>query len=125
MLRNNLWKLTFTLAIVAWALATLLPLQDRPFADYAKASATAKTAEFAKLMDEAASRKQSGQAMSEFVALKQIGKERRLDLSQYFPDIRLEEKLKNIEKRNEGRIKERAVLRAKLEQENNEKKGIK
>jgi SecD/SecF fusion protein len=101
MLRNNLWKLTFTLAIVAWALATLLPLQDRPFADYAKASATAKTAEFAKLMDEAASRKQSGQAMSEFVALKQIGKERRLDLSQYFPGIRLEEKLKNIEKRND------------------------
>ena len=44
MLRNNLWKLTFTLAIVAWALATLLPLQDRPFADYGKASAPAHTA---------------------------------------------------------------------------------
>ena len=101
MLRNNLWKLTFTLAIVAWALATLLPLQDRDFADYAKATATAKTSEFAKLIDEAKARTQSGQAMSEFVALKQIAKERRLDLSQFFPDIRLEEKLKNIEKRND------------------------
>ena len=101
MLRNNLWKLTFTLAIVAWALATLLPLQDRDFAEYAKATATAKTSEFAKLIDESKARMQSGQAMSEFVALKQIAKERRLDLSQFFPDIRLEEKLKNIEKRND------------------------
>jgi|LakMenEpi03Aug12_release.lakeMendotaPanAssembly.Ray.scaffolds.fasta_scaffold99238_10 hypothetical protein len=38
---------------------------------------------------------------------------------------RLEICIENIEKRNEGRIKERAVLRAKLEQENNEKKGSK
>lgn len=38
---------------------------------------------------------------------------------------RLELCIENIEKRNEGRIKERAVLRAKLEQENNQKKGTK
>jgi cell division protein FtsL len=38
---------------------------------------------------------------------------------------RLELCIENIEKRNEGRIKERAVLRAKLEQEKNEKKGTK
>ena len=38
---------------------------------------------------------------------------------------RLETCIENIEKRNEGRIKERAVLRAKLEQETNQKKGIK
>jgi len=37
---------------------------------------------------------------------------------------RLEDCIENIEKRNEGRIKERAVLRAKLEQEN-QKKGTK
>ena len=39
--------------------------------------------------------------------------------------FRLEDCIENIEKRNEVRIKERAVLRAKLEQENNEKKGTK
>ena len=39
--------------------------------------------------------------------------------------FRLEDCIENIEKRNVGRIKERAVLRAKLEQENNEKKGAK
>ena len=38
---------------------------------------------------------------------------------------RLEICIENIEKRNEGRIKERAILRAKLEQENNQKKGTK
>ena len=38
---------------------------------------------------------------------------------------RLDACIENIEKRNAGRIKERAVLRAKLEQENNEKKGTK
>lgn len=38
---------------------------------------------------------------------------------------RLEICIENIEKRNEGRIKERAVLRAKLEQENNQNKGTK
>jgi SecD/SecF fusion protein len=101
MLRSNLWKLILTLAILAWALATLLPLQDIPFADYVKAGATAKKAEFAVLLEEATARKNAGLAPSEFVALKQIGKERRLDLSQYFPDIRLEDKLRNIEKRND------------------------
>jgi cell division protein FtsL len=37
---------------------------------------------------------------------------------------RLELCIENIEKRNEGRIKERAILRVKLEQEN-QKKGTK
>jgi SecD/SecF fusion protein len=101
MLRRNLWKLTFSLILVAWALATLLPLNDRPFADYVRAEATAKPAEFAKLLDEAATRRQAGQASSDFVALKQIGKERKIDFSQYFPGLRLEESLKNVEKRND------------------------
>jgi hypothetical protein len=38
---------------------------------------------------------------------------------------RLEDCIEKIEKRNEGRIKDRAILRVKLEQENNEKKGTK
>jgi len=38
---------------------------------------------------------------------------------------RLELCIKNIDKWKKGRIKERAVLRVKLQQENNEKKGSK
>jgi SecD/SecF fusion protein len=101
MLRRNLWKLTFSLLLVAWAISTLLPLQDRPFADYIKAEASAKPAEFAALLNEATARKDAGLAQSEFVALKQIGKERKIDFTQYFPHLRLEESLRNIEKRND------------------------
>lgn len=101
MLKRNLWKILLSLAMVVWAVAELLPLKDTPFVDYARAHATAKSADFAKLLDEASARKKDLKAVSEFVALKQIGKERKLDLSTYFPDVRLEKTLTNIEKRND------------------------
>jgi SecD/SecF fusion protein len=101
MLKRNLWKIVLSALIAAWAVSELLPLKDEAFAAYAKSHATAKTAEFAKLVDEATARTKAGTAGSEYVALKQIGKERKLDLTQYFPGIRLESTLKNVEKRND------------------------
>ncbi len=101
MFRRNLWKISLSLLLVVWAVSTLYPLKDQPFPDYARSHAGAKPADFARLLDEAAARKKAGTAPSEFVALKQIGRERKLDLTDYFPDIRLESKLKNIEKRND------------------------
>ena len=100
MLKRNLWKMTLSLAIVVWALASLLPLQDRPFADYVKTEVGAKPAEFAALMKEASDRTSSGRAPSVFMALKQIGQERKIDLAQYFPEIQLESSLRNVERRN-------------------------
>ncbi len=100
MLKRNLWKILLSLALLAWAVSELIPLQDVPFVDYARSHATAKPAEFGKLLDEAIATKKSGKSASEFVALRTIGKERKLDLSQYFPDIRLEDTLRNVEKRN-------------------------
>lgn len=101
MFKRNLWKLVTCLAVLVWAITQLIPFKDEPFVDYTRTHAQAKPAEFAKLLDEAAARKKSLQAPSEFVALKQIGKERKLDLSQYFPQVRLEETLRNVEKRND------------------------
>lgn len=101
MLRRNLWKLILSLAILGWAVATLLPLKDQPFPEYIKSQASAKTAEFASLVDEASAIYAAGQAPSEFVALKRIGKERKIDLAQYFPHVRFEDKMRNIEKRND------------------------
>lgn len=101
MLKRNLWKILLSLALMAWAISELLPLQKTPFPDYVRTHVTAKPAEFSKLLDEAIARKNNRQAPSEFVALKDIGRERRIDLSQYFPDIRLESTLRNIEKRND------------------------
>ena len=101
MLKRNLWKLVLCLAILAWAVMQLVPIKDEPFVSYIRTHASAKQAEFAKLLDEAAARKKDLKAPSEFVALKQIGTERKIDLSQYFPQIRLESTLKNVEKRND------------------------
>lgn len=101
MLKRNLWKLLLSIAIMGWAVASLLPLKDQDFPDYAKSAATAKTAEFASLVDEASALHAAGEVPSAFVGLKQIGKERKIDLTQYFPDMRFEASLTNIAKRNE------------------------
>lgn len=101
MLKRNLWKLTLSLAIVLWAVSELLPLKDQPFDQYVKSEASAKTTEFTALLQEAGDRVSSGRAQSVYVALKQIGQERKLDLSQFFPEIKLEASLKNVEKRND------------------------
>ncbi len=110
MLKRNLWKLLTSLVIVAWAVMQLIPVADTPFVDYARTHAAKKEitvgtekVTFAKLVDEAAARKKADpkSTPSEFVGLKQIGSERKIDLSQFFPGIRLEDKLKNIEKRND------------------------
>jgi SecD/SecF fusion protein len=103
MLKRNLWKLVLCLAVLAWAVMQLIPFNDEPFVDYVRTHASAKQAEFGKVVDEAVARNKSQplQTQSVFVGLKQIGNERKLDLSQYFPHIRLEDTLKNVEKRND------------------------
>jgi SecD/SecF fusion protein len=101
MLRQNLWKLILSAVIVLWAVFSLVPLKDQPFDDYVKSAATAKSAQFTNLMTKVADRVKSGQATSTFVALKQVGREEKIDLSQFFPQIRLEDTLKNVEKRND------------------------
>ena len=100
MLRRNLWKLILSAAIVAWAVSSILPLRDRDFGQYVRNEAGAKQAEFIQLMNKASQRVQAGRAPTVFVALKQIGTEEKIDLSQFFPQIRLEANLKNVEKRN-------------------------
>jgi len=99
MFKRNLWKLTLSVAFALWAVWTLLPLNDQPFSEYAKSQSRAKTAEFASLLKEASDRRAAFPVTSEFVALKQIAKERKIDLSQYFPDLNLGD-VQNIEKRN-------------------------
>ncbi len=90
MLKNNLWKLIASAVIAFWAVSELLPLKDVPFPAYARRHATAKPGEFGKLMDEAAARVKAGRAPAELVALKQIGNERKIDFTQYFPGIDIE-----------------------------------
>ncbi|HVW20469.1 MAG TPA: protein translocase subunit SecD [Opitutaceae bacterium] len=101
MLKRNLWKLLASLVIAGWAVYEILPLRDIPFPVYAREHATAKQAEFGKLLDEAALRAEHSKPPSVYVALKAIAKERKIDLTQYFPDIGIESTLKNVDKRND------------------------
>ena len=100
MFKRNLWKIVLSLAIAGWAASELIPIADVPFPTYVREHATAKTDEFNTLLNKAADMKKSGAAPSEFVALKEIGRDQRIDLSQFFPGIRLEDTLRNVEKRN-------------------------
>src|ERR1035438_2144356 len=100
MFKRNLWKIVVSLVLTGWAVSEILPLRDIPFPAYARTNATARPAEFGALLAKAAELKKSGAAPSEFMALKQIGHDQKVDLSQFFPDIRLEESLKNVDKRN-------------------------
>ena len=100
MLRQNLWKVILSAIVLLWAVLGLIPLKDQPFGDFVKDKASAKSAQFSTLMTKVSERVKSGQAGSTFVALKQIAREDKVDLSQFFPEIRLEDKLKNVDKRN-------------------------
>jgi len=100
MFKRNLWKIVLSLVITGWAASELLPLRNVQFPVYARKHATAKVAEFDGLLDKAAARVKSGAAPSDFMALKQIGHDSKIDLSQFFPDIRLEASLRSIDKRN-------------------------
>ncbi len=105
MFKRNLWKIVLSLAILGWAIDALLPLKDVPFPVYARDHATARRDEFNKLLDQAAAMKKSGAAPTEYVALKEIGHQQKIDLSQFFPRVRLEETLKNVGKRDDILLK--------------------
>ncbi len=114
MLKRNLWKLTLSFIIVLWAVFELHPLKDQPFVSFARTQPTTKASDFNKLLDEAIALNKSDNRKypSEYVALKQIAKERKIDLSVYFPGMGIEDSLKNLEKRNDIVLKE-LLLRGK------------
>jgi SecD/SecF fusion protein len=104
MFRRNLWKLTLSVAILLWAVYTLSPIKDRDFETYLRSVVGAKQSDFTALMakvdDRIAAAKASGKTISAYSVLKQMGREENIDLSQFFPQLRIEETLKNVEKRD-------------------------
>jgi SecD/SecF fusion protein len=101
MFRRNLAKLIATFVLVIWALASLFPLADRPFNDFIQAQVRHDGERFGELMRRAAAEVEAGRHPSAFMALKAIANHEKIDLSQFFPQIRLESSLRNIEKRND------------------------
>jgi SecD/SecF fusion protein len=101
MFKRNLWKIVLSLVIAGWAASELIPLRDVGFSEYARKHATARTGEFDTLLGQAAALRKSGAAMSDILALKQIANDSKVDMSQFFPGIRLEDTLRNVRKRND------------------------
>ncbi len=101
MYKRILWKFALTAVIMLWAAFNMVPFTETKFETYLKQEATAQRDELLKLIDRAAQRVQEDKAPSVFVALKQIGREERIDMSKFFPEVRLEKSLRNIEKRND------------------------
>ena len=95
-----LWKLIVSLLVLAWALITMLPIQDTPFEQFVVQKVSADKEGFDALAKKAADRIASGQSPSLYVALGQIAKEEQLDLAHFFPQYNLSD-IANVNKRNE------------------------
>jgi SecD/SecF fusion protein len=99
MFQKFLGKSALSIIVLLWALWNLIPLNDRPFNDFIAHRATTQIDEFSGLLSQAKLRVQLKQSPSVFVALKDIAKMEKIDLSSYFSDIKLQD-IKNLDKKN-------------------------
>lgn len=97
---NILSKLVISTVVLAWAILNIFPIRDTPFYEYLTTRPTTKPAEFHEILKKANDRVQEHKAPSLFVALSEIGKEKAIDYSAFFPKINLAD-IKNIDNRNE------------------------
>ncbi len=96
---KHLWKLLLTIVIVGFSLSYLIPLEDQDFAEFLREASD--NPEFTEILDRAVELEEGDtKVVSVYMALKTIGTEEKIDLSQYFPQINLERSLRNVDKRN-------------------------
>ncbi len=93
------WKLLLTLAVLAWSVLNLIPFQDTPFEDYLRKEAVAGP-ELDALTSKARALVDAGEVPSFFVGVKRVAERDEIDVSRLFPEIRMEESLTNLKKRN-------------------------
>lgn len=94
------WKLLLTAVLAAWAVSNLFPLQETPFPDYIREAASDHQEEFNQLMDRAEQRASDDIGITEFMALRDLVNSEEIDLHRFFPQLNLEESLRNIQRRN-------------------------
>ncbi len=93
-----IWKLLVSVLVVGWALANLLPLEDKDFGDYLEARATANPVEYTAFLERAKANVNDETPL--ILAVKQTANAEKLDLyGEFFPEVNLVE-VKNLEKRN-------------------------
>ncbi len=97
---NIIWKLVLTIAIAGWAAWNLFPVKETPFTDYVRGAATAHQEEFGELLDRAIAISGEREGSTVFIELRDLANAEEIDLHKYFSHIRLEESLRNIQRRN-------------------------
>ena len=95
-----IWKSALSLAVLAWAILNIIPVQDSPFDSFTLSQATAELEEFYRLHERAVARASSGEAKSFFIALRDILKKEKIDLQKFFTEINARD-IRNLEKRNQ------------------------
>jgi len=101
---NIFWKFAITAAIIFWCVASITPLQDRPFEDFILDQVTAGETDFAAIMTRAQARVDAGEAATLFVALRDLAGEEGINYAQYFPQVNLSD-VANQNKRNDILLK--------------------
>ena len=102
---NIIWKCVLSALVLAWSVLNLIPWHDTPFTEYASAHATAHKEDFDALLTRAGERVEAGMEPTDYVALKHILNEERIDLLSFFPDINVHD-IKNLDKRNDVLLQE-------------------
>lgn len=100
MFSNNLSRLIATLAIISWAIYSLLPISDIPFPKFLEQQRTSNPQEFHQLLSDANTLVHSHQSPSLYSALLSSSNEHNTDLSNFFPHINLSD-INSLHKRNE------------------------
>jgi len=102
---NTFWKAILSFALMGLAVMYLIPLSDQPFEAFIKAESN-QAPEFISLVDEADGLNQSGEYTTFLGALRALANQRQIDLAQFYPDLRLEQSLIQVNKRNQVLLEE-------------------
>lgn len=102
---STIWKLVLSALIVLVAVLYLIPYQDTPFKEYILEECNQDQA-FLDLVDEAETAYENGDAKTFYVSLRDLSIERDIDVSQFFPHLRMETSLNSTQKRNEILLEE-------------------
>ncbi len=122
LLKRHSGKIAATFALMLWAVTEIIPLQDTPdFGQYvleqaetrqitvavvppapgvSATPAVTQTVTLDTLVKEARERVKADPKLSLFVALRQLAHDRQLDLSRFYPGMKLGSSLKNVDKRS-------------------------
>lgn len=95
-----LWKLIATGLVLAYAITSLLPIKDTPFAEFILEEVSHEKEAFSEIVAEAKELQENGQARSVYVGVQQIANRDRIDLIEFFPHVTLAD-IRNQDRRNQ------------------------